>query len=169
MRESSDRIRVKNLGLLICFMIEEVNFESPAYSEGETQRYSFDGEKLSVIAFFPGAFTSVCTEEMCELRDSMAEFEEMDVEVVGISVDTPFALKEFAKKNNLNFTLVSDTGLEIAENYGVITEIPGLELPVCDRSVFLIKDGEVVYEQRIEDPSNLPDIEKIKEEIRSIK
>lgn len=107
-------------------MIEQIEFESAAYHEGETQRFSFDGEGLSVLAFFPGAFTGTCTDEMCAFRDSVNRFNEMDVNVIGISVDTPFALEEFADQNGLEFTLVSDTSREISEKFNVVTEIPGL-------------------------------------------
>ena len=148
-------------------MVDQIEFESAAFHDGETQRFSFDGEGLSVLAFFPGAFTGACTEEMCAFRDSMKEFSEMDTEVIGISVDTPFGLKEFSEQNDLNFTLVSDTSKEISENYGVNIVMPGLEYEVANRAVLLIKDGEIIYEERLEDPSNLPDMKKLKEEIRN--
>lgn len=148
------------------FMIEETEFESAAYHNGETQRFSFDGEGLSVLAFFPGAFTGVCTDEMCNFRDSMSEFNEMDTDVIGVSVDTPFALKEFAQQNDLEFTLVSDTSKEISKNYDVNIEMPGLEYEVSNRAVFLIKDGELIYEERLDDPSNLPDMDRLKQEIK---
>lgn len=148
-------------------MVDQIEFESAAYHNGETQRFSFSGEGPSVLAFFPGAFTGACTEEMCTFRDSMKEFSEMDREVIGISVDTPFALKEFSEQNDLNFTLVSDTSKEISENYGVNIVMPGLEYEVANRAVLLIKDGEMIYEERLEDPSNLPDMKKLKEEIRT--
>jgi peroxiredoxin len=146
-------------------MVKKIGFESAAYHNGETQRFSFNGEGLSVLAFFPGAFTGACTEEMCNFRDSMSEFNEMNVEVIGISVDTPFALEEFADQNDLEFTLVSDTPKEISRNYGVDIVMPGLEYEVANRAVFLIKDGEVIYEERMDDPSNLPDMEKLKGKI----
>jgi peroxiredoxin len=147
-------------------MVDQVEFESAAYHDGETQRFSFNGEGLTVLAFFPGAFTGACTEEMCNFRDSMTDFNKMDANVVGISVDTPFALEEFAEQNKLNFTLVSDTSKEISRNYNVDTVMPGLEYEIANRAVFLVKDGEVIYEERMEDPTNLPDMERLKEEIR---
>lgn len=149
-------------------MDKKVDFESAAYHNGETQKFLFEGGDTTVLAFFPGAFTGVCTEEMCELRDQMSEFEELDVTVVGISVDTPFALKEFAEQENLNFSLVSDTNKEIAEQYGVKTEMPGLEYEISKRATFIVQDGEVVYSEILEDPSDLPDFEALKEKLRSI-
>jgi len=147
-------------------MRDKVDFESAAFHKGETQRFSFDGEGLSVLAFFPGAFTGACTEEMCNFRDSMSEFNEMEVDVIGVSVDTPFALEEFADKHDLDFTLVSDTSREISEKFDVLTEIPGLGYKVANRAVFLVKDGEIIYEERLDDSSNLPDMDKLKQEIK---
>ena len=149
-------------------MVNQIKFEAPAYHEGETQRFTFDGEGTTVLAFFPGAFTGVCTEEMCQFRDSMSEFNEMDAEVVGISVDTPFALEEFAEQNDLDFTLVSDTNKEVADQYGVKTEMPGLEYEIATRATFIVKDGEVVYSEVLDDPSNLPDFEKLKQEVQQL-
>ena len=149
-------------------MVDQISFESGAYHNGETQRLSFDGEGLKVLAFFPGAFTGACTEEMCNFRDSMSDFNQMDTEVIGVSVDTPFALEEFAEQNELNFTLVSDTSKEISKNYDVNTVMPGLEYEVANRAVFLVKDGEIIYEERMDDPTNLPDMDRLKEEIRKV-
>jgi peroxiredoxin len=102
---------------------------------------------------------------MCEFRDSMSEFQELDAEVVGISVDTPFALEEFAEQNNLDFTLVSDTDKEISEQYGVKTEMPGLEYEIATRATFIVHEGKVVYSEILEDPSELPDFKALKEKL----
>jgi len=149
-------------------MVDKTSFEAPAYHSGETRRYSFNGEGTTVLAFFPGAFTGVCTEEMCSFRDSMAEFNDLGAEVIGISVDTPFSLEEFAEQNNLEFTLISDTKKDIADQYEVKTEMPGLEYEIATRATFIVKNGEVVYSEVLEDPSNLPDFEKLKQELSKI-
>ena len=149
-------------------MLNQIGFDSAAYHDGETQRFSFEGDGTTVLAFFPGAFTGVCTEEMCEFRDSMSDFQELDAEVIGISVDTPFALEEFAEQNNLNFTLVSDTSKEISEQYGVKTEMPGLEYEIATRATFIVHDGEVVYSEALDDPANLPDFEKLKDKVSDL-
>jgi len=149
-------------------MVDEIGFKAPAYHKGETQRFQFKGEGTTILAFFPGAFTGVCTEEMCEFRDQMSEFNDMDVEVIGISVDTPFALEEFADQEDLNFTLVSDTSKEISKQYDIKTEIPGLEYEISTRATFIVQDGEVVYSEVLDDPSNLPDFEKLKDELHSL-
>ncbi len=149
-------------------MVDQIDFESAAYHNGETQRFSFEGDGATVLAFFPGAFTGVCTEEMCEFRDSMSEFNEMGTEVIGVSVDTPFALEEFAEQNDLNFTLVSDTSREISENYSVKTKMPGLEYEIATRATFIVQDGEIVYREILEDPSELPDFKALKEQLEKL-
>ena len=77
----------------------------------------FMGQKL-VLAFFPGAFTSTCTKEMCEFRDSMAHLTDLKAQVIGISVNDPFSNKGFAEKNKLPFPVLSDYKREIIKNYG---------------------------------------------------
>src|SRR5260370_409717 len=72
--------------------------------------------KPLVLAFFPAAFTSVCTTELCTFRDSMARFNALDAQVYGISIDLPFSLKAFAEQNGLNFPLLSDMDREAAES-----------------------------------------------------
>lgn len=142
-----------------------LRFEAPAYT-GEVERYSFDAEGTTVVAFFPGAFTEVCTEEMCMLRDSMQELDSLGADVLGISVDTPFALREFARQNDLSFPLISDHSAEISKQYGVDTEMPGLGYRVATRAVFLIEDGEVLYREVLDDPTKLPDLGTLKKHLK---
>ncbi|MCL4453837.1 peroxiredoxin [Ferroplasma sp.] len=121
---------------------------------------------VTVLAFFPGAFTSVCTKEMCTFRDSMANFNKLNAKVVGISVDSPFSLKEFATKNNLQFDLLSDGNREISQKYGVLYQnfLNLNKLTASKRSVFVLdKTGKVVYRWVSEDAGKEPDYKKIEE------
>jgi Peroxiredoxin len=100
-----------------------------------------------VLAFFPGAFTSVCTKEMCTFRDSLSNFSGLG-QVVGISIDTPFALKAFAEANKLNFPLLSDYEKKVIRDYGVeydnFVNLPGYK--VARRSVFVVdRDQRIKY------------------------
>ncbi|MFP4175456.1 MAG: redoxin domain-containing protein, partial [Halobacteriales archaeon] len=117
------------------------------------------GDGPVVLAFFPGAFTSVCEDEMCEFRDAFADFESLDGSVYGVSVDGPFAQQAFASDNDLNFPLVSDFGGEIIEDYDVVLEsLAGIYGPVAKRSVFVVdNDGAVTYSWVSDDPGVLPD------------
>ena len=101
-----------------------------------------------VLAFYPGAFTGVCDKEVCSLRDSMTRYSEIGATVIGISVDGPFALKEFAAKYQLNFPLLSDFQRVATEAYGVaFKNLGGVEgYVVANRSVFVIDaDGVIRY------------------------
>src|SRR6266487_3292830 len=75
----------------------------------------------TLLAFFPGAFTSVCTKEMCKLRDDLAEFSKINAQVVGIDVNDPWTNKAFAEKNSLNFPILSDYTRAILDQNGVVT------------------------------------------------
>lgn len=130
----------------------------------------FKGEKV-VLAFFPGAFTSVCTKEMCAFRDSMANMKKVNSRVVGISTDSPFTLAEFDKRNNLNFDLLSDSARSVSKAYGGVHEdfVSLKGLSVSKRSVFVLdKDGVVRYQWVSEDPGKEPDYNKIREEVSRI-
>lgn len=82
-----------------------------------------------VLVFFPGAFTSVCTRELCTFRDRMSMLNKLDAEVIAISVDNPFALRAFKELNKLNFTLLSDYNREVIELYDVtLTQLGNLPL-----------------------------------------
>lgn len=118
--------------------------------------------KPVVLLFFPGAFTSVCTKELCTFRDRMAELEKANATVVAISVDSPFSLKEFKNKYNLNFTLLSDFNKEAIKAYDVVLpDLLGLK-ELAKRAVFILdKDGVVRYKWVSDDPRVEPDYEEV--------
>jgi peroxiredoxin len=119
----------------------------------------FLGNKV-VLAFFVGAFTSVCTKEMCAFRDSMASLIDLKAQVIGISVNDPFSNKAFAEKNRLPFPILSDYKREIIKTYGVKTpDFAGLKgYIVAKRSIFIVdKNGVVRYVWTTEDPAIEPD------------
>ncbi|WP_393970670.1 peroxiredoxin [Oxyplasma meridianum] len=124
-----------------------------------------------VLAFFPGAFTSVCTKELCSFRDSMANFNKLKAKVVGISVDAPFSLAEFAKVNKLEFDLLSDGDRKISTTYGVLHHdfVGAKGLTASKRSVFILdKNGIVKYKWVSEDPGKEPNYKEIEEEIKKL-
>lgn len=123
----------------------------------------FRGGKI-VLAFFPGAFTSVCTKEMCVFRDSMKAMMELGAQVVAISVNDPFTNKAFADANRLPFVILSDYARETIERYGVFHEnFAGLKgYTAAKRSVFIIDEkGSLQYKWVSEDPSKEPDYREI--------
>jgi len=127
--------------------------------------------KNTVLAFYPGAFTSVCTKEMCTFRDSLAKLSDLKGQVVGISVNDPFSNGAFAKANMLTFPLLSDYNREVVRLYGVAaTDFAGLKgYTAAKRSVFIVdRQGTIRYKWVSEDPRiepNYKEIERALEEI----
>lgn len=130
----------------------------------------FSGGNL-VIAFYPGAFTSVCTQEMCALRDSLARFNEMNANVVGISVNDPFSNKAFSDQNLLSFPLLCDYTRGTVTDYDVALEdFAGMSgYTAAKRSVFILDgEGTIRYRWVSEDPEVEPDYGDIEEQLREI-
>ena len=115
-----------------------------------------------VLAFFPAAFSSVCTKELCTFRDSLGKLNRANAEVLGISVDTPFALKAFRDQEKLTFPLLSDFNKQAIRDFGVFNEdMIGLK-GIAKRAIFVLdKDGTVRYRQVLDDARNEPDYEKV--------
>jgi len=125
------------------------------------------GDGPVVLAFIPGAFTGVCTDEMCEFRDSLADFEELDAKVYGMSVDGPFSQQAFIQENDLNFPMLSDFDGDVIQEYGVVLDsLAGIYGPVSKRSIFVIDDdGNVSYRWVSDDPGVMPDIKEVREAV----
>jgi len=127
--------------------------------------------KKTVLAFFPGAFTSVCTKEMCTFRDSMQVLNSLNAQVVGISVNDPFTNKAFAEANNLQFPILSDYTRDTIRKFNVFHEdFGGLKGYVAaKRSVFILdSNGTVRYKWVSEDPGKQPDYEEVKKVLAKI-
>ena len=119
----------------------------------------------ALLAFFPGAFTTVCTREMCTLRDNMQELNKINAQVVGISVNDPFTNKAFAQNNNLNFPILSDYNREVVKQYNVYHENFGnlKGYTVAKRAVFILDhNGVVVYKWVSDDPTKEPNYDELK-------
>lgn len=130
----------------------------------------FLGQNL-LIAFYPGAFTSVCTKEMCTFRDSIARFEEMESGVVGISVNDPFTLAAFAERNAINFPLLSDYSRGTTNAYHIaLNDFAGMEgYTAAKRSVFIVdRQGIIRYRWVSDDPGVEPDYEEIQRALGEI-
>ena len=116
-----------------------------------------------VLAFFPAAFSSVCTTELCTLRDQLGPLNHLaKARVLGISVDTPFALKAFANAERLQFPLLSDFNKEAIRAYDVVNpDMIGLK-GIAKRAVFVIdREGTIRYREVLDDARNEPDYEKL--------
>ncbi len=130
----------------------------------------FVGDKL-VLAFYPGAFTSVCTKEMCTLRDALSRLNELNARVVGVSVNDPFTNKAFAEKNALTYPLLSDYERKVVQAWGIaLKDFAGLKgYTVAKRSVFIVdKSGLVQYRWVSEDPAQEPSYGEIEKKLKEM-
>ena len=123
-----------------------------------------------VLLFFPLAFTSVCTAELCSVRDNMKIYEQLDVKPFGISVDSLHTLARYKAEQNLNFPLLSDFNKEVSKLYGSIYETFGYGMKgVSKRSAFLIdRDGVVQYAEVLDNAGLQPDFSAIQVKLRAI-
>lgn len=124
-----------------------------------------------MLAFFPGAFTTVCTKEMCAFRDSMKPMMHLGAQVVGISVNDPFTNKAFAESNKLPFQILSDYTRETTKKYGILHEnFAGINgYSVANRSVFILDpNGMVRYKWISEDPAKEPNYREIMRQLGEV-
>lgn len=128
----------------------------------------------AVLLFVPMAFTGVCTDEFCAISEGLGEYESLGAKVIGISGDNPFAQKEWAEKNGIKLTLVSDYEHDVAKAYGVAYDsfLPEKNLTmggVAKRSAFVLDaNGVVQYAEVNDSPGDLPNFEAVKETLGRI-
>ena len=122
-----------------------------------------------VLAFFPAAFSSVCTTEMCTFRDSATDLNKVNATVLGVSVDTFFALKAWGDSQSLNFPLLSDFNKDVIRKYGVVNpDMIGLK-DISKRATFVIDRGGVVrHKEVLDDARNEPNYAKVAEALAAL-
>ena len=121
-------------------------------------------DKIVVMAFYPGAFTGVCDKEMCAFQDNLSKLNNSSTIVLGISVDSPWANAEFARKYNLEFTLLSDIDREVVTKYdATFVGLGGIEGYVSANRVVIVidKDGVVQYRWVAENPGVEPNYDEV--------
>ena len=140
-----------------------IEFKLPQKPKDEVDLSQYIGKEKIVLLFFPLAFSSVCTAEMCSMRDNWKQYENLGAKVFGISVDSPFVTDKFRQSENIPFPILSDFNKDVSRKYGVLHEdLMGLK-GVSKRSAFVIgKDGTVKYAWVTEDPKVQVDFEAIK-------
>jgi glutaredoxin-dependent peroxiredoxin len=146
------------------------NFSLPDTDLKPRSLNEFLGKKV-VLAFFVGAFTSTCTKEVCEFRDSMARLIDLNAQVIGISVNDPFSNKAFAEKNRLPFPVLSDYMREVIKQWDLeLPDFAGLKgYSVAKRSIFILDEqGKVHYIWISQDPSIEPKYDEIQEILEKI-
>ena len=135
--------------------------------EGEAVTLSSFKGKNVVVLFFPAANTGACTTEMCTFRDELKEYENLNAQLLGISVDTHFALKMFHEKNNCNFPLLSDFNKKVIKDYDVVLDVfvPGKfdYFNTAKRAAFVVdKNGNVKYFEILANVGGQPNFDAIK-------
>jgi len=128
--------------------------------------------KRTILAFFPAAESPVCTAEMCALRDSLDQLRDLGANVVGISVDGPFANKFFVQNRHLNFPVLSDYKRDVIRKYGIV--MPNLaslkDYNAAKRSIFILdENGKVIYRWVSDNPLVEPSYSEIKDVLRKAK
>jgi len=143
-------------------------------TRGTSDHESFDlddhlGDGPVVLAFFPGAFTPPCTNEMVAFQDRIGEFRDAGATVLGLSADSPFSLDAFREEHGIEFDLVSDTDRDTIEEYDLAMDLPDLGLyGVANRAVYVLDaDGEIVYDWVADDPTNEPDYDAVLDAVES--
>lgn len=139
------------------------NFTLKNTSKEDVSLADYAGKNV-ILAFYPGAFTGVCDTEMCSFQDNLSKLNESNSDVIGISVDSPWANAEFASKYNLNFELLSDIDREVVDSYDAkFVGLGGIEgYESANRVVIVIdKEGIVRHRWVAENPGVEPDYDEI--------
>lgn len=149
----------------------EIGAEAPDFTLADSNKQkvtlsSFRGSKSVLLVFYPFAFSGTCTGELCRVRDELADYEAAGVQVIGVSVDTPFSLKAWAKQEGYRFPLLSDFWPhgEVARAYGVFSEGAGFAL----RGTFLIDTAGVVRFAQVNEPGEARDQESWKKAVAAL-
>jgi glutaredoxin-dependent peroxiredoxin len=128
------------------------------------------GKKNTVVLFFPLAFTSVCTKEMCDITAGMTPFQGLNADVIAISVDSPFAQEAWAQKEKIGITLASDLNKEVIKQYGVVFPMLAGVGDTAARAAFVIdKYGVVQYAEQTPTPKDLPNFDAVKAALGKLK
>jgi glutaredoxin-dependent peroxiredoxin len=127
--------------------------------------------KNVVLLFFPMAFTSVCTAELCEMRDNLGTYTDLNADILAISVDSPFTLAKFRDEQALPFPLLSDFNKEVSRAYDAIYELFGMNMRgVSKRAAFVIDgQGVVQYAEVLENAGLVPDFQAIQKTLQAVK
>jgi peroxiredoxin len=137
----------------------------------EVSLSDFKGKHNVIIHFYPQAFTGVCTEQLCTMRDNLLYYTTLDCEVLGISVDSVFTLAVFKEQQHYNFDLLSDFNKDVSKAYDVYMENFAFGMKgVSKRAAFVIdKEGTIVYSEETANPGVLPNFAAIKEAVSNLK
>jgi peroxiredoxin len=140
-----------------------------ASDKSQVSLHDYAGKNL-IILFFPAAFSSTCTEELCAMQDGLREFQSLNTNIVAISVDAFFTLAKFKELNGLNFPLLSDFNKEVSRAYDAFYDSWILDMKgVSKRAAFVVdKKGMIQYSEILEQASDLPNFAAIKKAVEGL-
>lgn len=156
------------------FMHPQIGDTAPGFELYDTEKKRQNLEQYRgrnvLLLFFPLAFTSVCTAELCSVRDQLKDYEQLDAQPLGISVDSLYTLARFKQEEKINFPLLSDFNKEVSKTYGSLYETFGFDMKgVSKRSAFLIdRNGVVQYAEVLENAGQQPDFGAIAVKLREL-
>ena len=148
----------------------EFTLKSKTPSDADIKLSNNFGKKNTVLLFFPFAFTGVCTKEMCDVTAGLSQYSTLNADVIGISVDSPFAQQAWAKQEKINFPLASDLNKETARAYGVLLpDLNGLGSTSARAAFVIDKNGIVQYAEQTPTPKDLPNFDSVKQTLSRLK
>ncbi len=128
------------------------------------------GTKNTVLLFFPLAFTGVCTTELCDITAGLSQYTGLNADVIGVSVDSPFALEAWSQKEKIGITLASDLNKQVIKDYDVVFPMLAGVGDTAARAAFVIdKNGVVQYSEQTPTPKDLPNFAAVKETLAKLK
>ena len=145
---------------------------APSFNTFDSDKQALNSESLKgqkiLLLFFPAAFTSTCTEELCALRDDIARYNTLKVKIIGCSTDSVYVLKKYKEEQELNFTLMADFNKEICAAFGSQYETFNYGMKgVAMRSAFIIDENNIIqYAEVLEDSGKIPDFEAINAKLK---
>jgi peroxiredoxin len=152
----------------------KIGQQAPDFSLYNTEKNKvslsdFKGRNV-LLLFFPQAFSSICTKELCSVRDDISRYKQANAVVLGISVDSVNSLNRFREDQNFDFQLLSDFNKETSRAYDAIYENWVLDMKgVSKRSAFIVdKEGKIAYAEVLESPADLPNFDAINQTLAGL-
>ncbi len=148
-------------------------FTAPlAHGDGDTTEITFSeilDDAPVVLAFFPGAFTPPCRQEMAQFQDDIDAYRDLGATLYGVSVDSPFAQNAFRDQNGFEFGMLSDSNKELIEDYGVSIDMADIGYHgLSNRAVFVVdSDGEITYKWVADEPTDQPDFDAVEDAVEA--
>jgi peroxiredoxin len=145
---------------------EAPDFTLPDQNREKVTLSSFRDRKNVLLVFYPFAFSGICTGELCQVRDELPRYQNEDVQILAVSVDSAFALKRFAQAEGYDFPLLADFWPhgEVAMAYGVFNDIAGM----ANRGTFLIDKTGIVRFAEMNAPGEARDQESWQKAIEAV-